>query len=83
MQYASDKFTAKQIESVAKTCDARRFYKWLEANDIDYVVHDMCITDPNDGWFNISIVLSEGWSFDVIYADGVLEEATANEYSEI
>jgi len=83
MKYASDKFTAKQIENVAKTSNASRFYKWLEANNIDYVVHDMCITDPNDGWFNVSIALSADYCFDVIYADGVLEEATVNEYSEI
>lgn len=83
MKYANKKFTAKHIEKVAKSMDARSFYEWLETYNVDYVVHDMCITDPNDGWFNVSISLSEGWSFDVIYADGVLEEATANEYSEI
>ena len=83
MKYASDKFTAKVLEHTARSMNAQRFYEWLEANNIDYAVHDMCVTDLNDGWFNLSIALSEGWSFDVIYADGVLEEATANEYSEI
>jgi hypothetical protein len=73
----------KELKKVAKRYDAAGFYEWLIDNNVDYIVHDMNLTDPNEDYFNVSIPIDDGVCFDVLYCEGALDTATVSEYSEI
>jgi hypothetical protein len=63
--------TLDQIIAKAKVSDAVQFEKFLEDNSISNTWLDVCITDYNDGDFNIT--LDDYDDFDIAFFNGVYE----------
>ena len=47
--------TLAQILTEAKNTDANGFAKFLDKNKIQWTMHDCCITDYNEDYFNITL----------------------------
>lgn len=63
-----NKLTLNEIVETAKLTDTKGFAEYLERNQIDYEVDEMCITDLNEGWFQIRL-----WDYDnaeIAFVDG-------------
>jgi hypothetical protein len=63
--------TLDQIIAKAKVSDAIQFEKFLEDNSISNTWLDVCITDYNEGDFNIT--LDDYDDFDIAFFNGVYE----------
>ena len=63
--------TLDQIIAKAKVSDAVQFEKFLEENSISNTWLDVCITDYNEGDFNIT--LDDYDDFDIAFFNGVYE----------
>ncbi len=63
--------TLDQIIAKAKVSDAVQFEKFLEDNSISNTWLDVCITDYNEGDFNIT--LDDYDDFDIAFFNGVYE----------
>ncbi len=49
--------------------DAKKFNKWLDANDMDYEWLDVTLTDFNDGYYNILV----NDDVNILFIDGVYQ----------
>jgi hypothetical protein len=63
--------TLDQIITKAKVSDAVQFEKFLEDNSISNTWMDVCITDYNESYFNIT--LDDYDDFDIAFFNGVYE----------
>ena len=63
--------TLDQIIFKAKVSDAVQFEKFLSDNNINNTWLDVCLTNYNEGYFNITLDDYDG--FDIIFDDGVYE----------
>jgi hypothetical protein len=63
--------TLDQIIAKAKVSDAVQFEKFLEDNSISNTWLDVCITDYNEGDFNIT--LDDYDDFNIAFFNGVYE----------
>jgi hypothetical protein len=63
--------TLDQIIFKAKVSDAVEFEKFLTDNNINNTWLDVCLTNYNEGYFNIT--LDDYEDFDIFFADGVYE----------
>lgn len=63
--------TLDQIIAKAKVSDAVQFEKFLEENSISNTWLDVCITDYNEDYFNIT--LDDYDDFDIVFFNGVYE----------
>jgi tRNA(Ile)-lysidine synthase TilS/MesJ len=50
-----NKITLAQILTEAKKVDANGFAKYLDENKINWTMHDCCIPNYNDDYFNITL----------------------------
>jgi hypothetical protein len=63
--------TLAQILKEAKKVDANEFAKFLDKNKVQWTMHDCCITNYNDDYFNIS--LDDFEDYFVSFVDGKYE----------
>ena len=63
--------TLDQITAQAENVDAIDFAKFLEVNNINNTWLDVCLTNYNEGYFNITLDDYDG--FDIIFYNGVYE----------
>ena len=63
--------TLDQITAQAENVDAIDFAKFLEENNINNTWLDVCLTNFNEGYFNIT--LDDYEDFNIIFDDGVYE----------
>jgi hypothetical protein len=63
--------TLDQIITQAESVDAIDFEKFLEVNNINNTWLDVCLTNYNEGYFNIT--LDDYEDFNIIFDDGVYE----------
>ena len=63
--------TLDQIIFKAKVSDAVQFEKFLSDNNINNTWLDVCLTNYNEGYFNITLDDYDG--FDIIFYNGVYE----------
>ena len=63
--------TLDQIIFKAKVSDAVEFEKFLTDNNINNTWLDVCLTNYNDDYFNIT--LDDYEDFNIIFVDGVYE----------
>ncbi len=64
--------TLDQILVKAETSDAVQFEQFLTDNNINNTWLDVCLTDYNEGYFNIT--LDDYGHQDIIFCDGVYEK---------
>lgn len=77
------KMTLTQIQKAANNNDARGFYRWLTTHNVDHVMYDVTLSDPNEEWMNVSVIEVPDVSVDITYVDGVLDAISVNELSEV
>ena len=63
--------TLDQIIAKAKVSDAVQFNKFLKDNSISNTWLDVCITNYNEDYFNIT--LDDYEDFNIMFVDGVYE----------
>jgi hypothetical protein len=63
--------TLDQIITQAENVDAIDFAKFLEVNNINNTWLDVCLTNYNDDYFNIT--LDDYEDFNIIFVDGFYE----------
>ena len=64
--------TLNQILTKARTSDAIEFEQFLTQNKINNTWLDVCITDYNQEYFNIT--LDDYDDYNIIFCDGIYEE---------
>jgi hypothetical protein len=64
--------TLDQIITQAENVDAIDFAKFLEVNNINNTWLDVCLTNYNDDYFNIT--LDDYEDFNIIFVDGIYEK---------
>jgi hypothetical protein len=62
----------EQILIHASLLDANEFATWLDDNNVNWTMLDACLTDYNQGYFNITLDDFEGES--ILYYRGIFQD---------